>query len=256
MDRRYLVATLALAATFAIFSHELRNGHVAVLARGPLAMVAGRCTQSSTPQRVADDLQARVRTDQAEEAQMLAEMNLPVLRAEARAQAREAALQASQEIAASKCARETALREAERARREAERARQEARRMQHDVALSVSGNLASPIVFQMPDLPRIEERVVINTDAVQRQLKVVKVRLAQEQIDRINNAVEVATANLDNVNFAPLPPDEATVNPKCPMSSAWSRQMQSHYTNAVRNALHSIHNSMNSAKPKVGTGSL
>jgi hypothetical protein len=79
----------------------------------------------------------RLRPRYAEEARMLAEMNLPI----AMAQAKVAEEVARQNMAVTRCARETALREAQRARREAERAQREAMRMRERMA----HNNASPM---------------------------------------------------------------------------------------------------------------
>ena len=47
MERRYLIATLALAATFAACSHEMRGGHFAVLASQRLAALR-HCARASS----------------------------------------------------------------------------------------------------------------------------------------------------------------------------------------------------------------
>ena len=82
MERRYLVATLALVATFAIFSREFRSGHLANL---PCPRAALQAEIACAKHYLADQLVAKVRpfVDRGvpEEQQMVAELNLPVLAA-------------------------------------------------------------------------------------------------------------------------------------------------------------------------------
>lgn len=82
MERRYLVATLALVATFAIFSREFRSGRLDKL---PCSRAELQADVACAKQYVAERLAAKVRplVDRGvpEEAQMVAELNLPVLAA-------------------------------------------------------------------------------------------------------------------------------------------------------------------------------
>ncbi len=80
MERRYLAATLALVATFAIFSREFRSGHLANLPSSRTELISElKCAR----QYVTDQLLAKARPfiqrGVPEEAQMVAELNLPVL---------------------------------------------------------------------------------------------------------------------------------------------------------------------------------
>ena len=124
MERRYLVAALAIIATFAVFSHGFRTLEHVSLLYGHHA--AAKCNSDvSAASRFMGKVRTHLRPGYPEEAQLLAEMNLPI----AKAQAKVAEEVARQNMAAARCARATALREAERARREAERAQREAIRM-------------------------------------------------------------------------------------------------------------------------------
>ncbi len=130
MERRYLVATLAIIATFAVFSHGFRTlEHVSLLYRQHVgADLKAKCNaDASAASRFVGKVRTHLRPGYPEEAQMLAEMNLPI----AMAQAKAAEEMARQNMAAARCARETALREAQRARREATRMRE---RMAHSNA--------------------------------------------------------------------------------------------------------------------------
>ena len=58
MERRYLVATLALVATFAFFSREFRSGHLANL---PCPRAALKADLACARQYLADQLEAKLR---------------------------------------------------------------------------------------------------------------------------------------------------------------------------------------------------
>jgi hypothetical protein len=141
MERRYLVATLALVATFAIFSREFRAGYMAKLPRTGAEL---RADLACAKHYVADQLVAKVRpfVDRGipEEQQMVAELNLPVL---VRANEKVAESQAliAEQVAERNCeavqreqeramrAQETAQRAQERNLRAAERAQERASEM-------------------------------------------------------------------------------------------------------------------------------
>jgi hypothetical protein len=127
MERRYLVAALAIIAPFAVFSHGFRTLEHVSLLYGHHAGAKCNADASAASRFIG---KVRLRPGYPEEAQLLAEMNLPI----AKAQAKVAEEVARQNMAAARCARATALREAQRARREAERAQREATRMRNKTA--------------------------------------------------------------------------------------------------------------------------
>ena len=125
MERRYLVATLAVIATFAVFSNGLRTVEPALLSysQNAGANLKAKCNADTS---ALSHFMSKVRTylspDYPDEAQLMADMNLPI----AMAQAKAAEEVARQNIAAAQCARDTALRQAELGRREADRAQRQA----------------------------------------------------------------------------------------------------------------------------------
>ncbi len=122
MERRYLVATLAIIATFALFSRGLRSIEQRSLTLGQHvgADLRAKCdSDTSAASRFMGKVRTHLRPGYPEEAQLLAEMNLPI----AMAQAKAAEGIMRQNMAAAQCARATALREAERAQRQATRMR-------------------------------------------------------------------------------------------------------------------------------------
>ena len=138
MERRSLIATLALVATFAIFSRGLQSGHLAKPAC-PLSKLKAEI--ACAKHYLADQLVAKVHPFVAranpEEQQMVAELNLPVLTA-ANEQFAEVQAQIAQQMAEKQCdaatraqeqalrAQEIGLREQERGLRAAERAQERA----------------------------------------------------------------------------------------------------------------------------------
>ena len=79
MERRYLAATLALAATFAIFSGEFRSGH---LAKFPTSRVELQADLACAKHYVAEQMMAKLQPyldHTPEQAQIVAELNLPEL---------------------------------------------------------------------------------------------------------------------------------------------------------------------------------
>jgi hypothetical protein len=80
MERRYLAATLALAATFAIFSREFRSGHVAKFPTSRTQLQADiACVKHYVATQVMAKLEPYLDRATPEQAQMVAELNLPEL---------------------------------------------------------------------------------------------------------------------------------------------------------------------------------
>ena len=78
MERRYLVATLALVATFAIFSQAFGSGRLTKLPRSRADVQADiACVRRTVAERIVAQLQPYVGTSAPEQAQMVAELNLP-----------------------------------------------------------------------------------------------------------------------------------------------------------------------------------
>ena len=156
MERVYLVASLAIIVTFATLSSGFKS----------LQQLSQQCGQHpSALSRWVAELKTELHPADAEEAQMLAEMNLPL----AATQARLAEQATQQSLAAAQCARETALREAERARRDAARAQEQIAR---ETGLSVS-----PVSIDLKGLDGLDQRIQIKTAAIARQIAVQNARM-------------------------------------------------------------------------------
>lgn len=80
MERRYLVAAVALVATFAIFSQAFGSGRMAKLPRSRAEAQADiACVRRTVAQRIMAKLEPYVDSRAPEQAQMVAELNLPEL---------------------------------------------------------------------------------------------------------------------------------------------------------------------------------
>ena len=122
MERRYLAATLALAATFSIFSGEFRSGH---LAKFPTSRAELQADVACAKHYVAEQMMAKLQPYLAhtpEQAQIVAELNLPEL-ARAEQKVVDAQVSATERSAHQKCeVTLRAQREAMRAQKVSERA--------------------------------------------------------------------------------------------------------------------------------------
>src|SRR5271157_1012621 len=104
MERRYLVATLALVATFSIFSREFNAGRLSKLPSSKAEVLADlHCAKQYVAEQLMAKLEPLVDRTSPEQAQMVAELNLPevartaLMSAQSRAQAR------AQQSAKQKC---------------------------------------------------------------------------------------------------------------------------------------------------------
>jgi len=78
MERRYLAATIAMAATFAIFSHAFSSGLVTKLHDPRATLVSeARCAAQTLRTRLLDKVNHSLGTSNGEEAQLRVEFNLP-----------------------------------------------------------------------------------------------------------------------------------------------------------------------------------
>ena len=78
MERRYLAATVALAATFALFSHAFGSGLLAKLHEPRTTLISeAHCAAQMLKARLVDKLNQSLGSGSAEEAQLRVEFNLP-----------------------------------------------------------------------------------------------------------------------------------------------------------------------------------
>jgi hypothetical protein len=158
MERIYLVAALAMIVTFGGFSHGFQSLQQLSLKHSLRGQAASGPQCNSLPSIVSRWV-ARVKSEldpsSPEEAQMLAEMNVPI--AEMQAQAAEQA--AKQAQIAAEIARQTAIREAERAQRDAAKMHEQMARAGHSI-------MVAPMTIDLRGLDNLDQRIQIRTAAI------------------------------------------------------------------------------------------
>jgi len=208
MERRYLVAALAIVATFAVFSHGLQTLERVSLLYGQRAeaKLQAKChAEDSAVSRFMGKV--HLRPGYAEEAQMLAEMNLPVVMA----QAKVAEQMAQQNMAAAQCARARALREAERAQREATRMRERMSRTEAS---------AMPIAWDVNMAADVNQRVQARTAALAERIaaQTARLQMAADQVREVS--VRFSDSNTDGTMQQP---SSKYAGPKVPCKTTQSR---------------------------------
>jgi len=195
MERRYLVAALAIIATFAVFSrgfHALEAISFDHSQKNLKTMAAAKCWASSAALSIAK-VRARVHRDYPpEQAQLVAEMNLPAMESTIAEQ------MSRQEVAISRCAREKALQQAERAHRDAMRAQQDYVR-----AYAVPAVPATPApmayAFSSDLQQRIEAKTMARLAESQVKLQMAADKLSNIEIPTIDVETHVAPVVVPNV---------------------------------------------------------
>jgi len=182
MERRYLVAAVALIATFAITSRGFRALERASLVRSAHAQtLAAQQCPSSMAARALAKIHTHLRPRIPEEAQLLAEMNAPL----ANMQSTIAEQMSRQNQAIEQCARERAMRDAERAYRDAMRLQQQ---LTHSV-----GYISAPPAPIPPLPPDMDARIQKNA-ALAAKLAAANIKL---QIDPSQFAPFVHMDNME-----------------------------------------------------------
>jgi hypothetical protein len=182
MERRYLVAAVALIATFAITSRGFRALEHGSLVRSAHAqtLAAEQCPSSMAARALAK-IHTHLRPRIPEEAQLLAEMDAPL----ANMQSTISEQMSRQNQAIEQCARERAMRDAERAYRDA-------MRLQQQVTHSV-GYISAPPAPMPPLAPDVEVRIQKNA-ALAAKLAAANIKL---QIDASRFAPSVQMNNME-----------------------------------------------------------
>ncbi len=200
MERRYLVATLALVATFSIFSREFRSGDLAKLPRTRAELMADlHCAKQYVAEKVMAQLQPLVGPTAPEEAQIVAELNLPevvrtaLTNAEARAQAHVA-----QQTAQQKC--DVAL----RAQREASRAQEAAKRaVEIRIRAAEQGQRINDLaVIRAQEL---SERAVERAQHINLAATLRAQELAERSIERAQCALQKSRSKMERTQMQGMP---------------------------------------------------
>jgi hypothetical protein len=188
MERRYLVAALAIIATFAGLSrgfHALQQMSLNQ-SENYQAVAAARCWANSASQTVAK-VRAHFRHGYPpEQAQLVAEMNMPGMESTIAEQ------MSRQEAAISRCARDRALQQAERARRDVMRA-------QHDYAQAYAFSTPDPAAFAAAIPANLEQHIERTLAKDQMQLEIAQEKLANIELPVVDVHTEVSTITVPDV---------------------------------------------------------
>ncbi len=237
MERRYLVAALAIIATFAGFSRGFQSLQRISLSHAEHLGVAAHAKCGAAAARAAAKIRTRLRPRYPEEAQLLAEMNVPIARLEARV-----ADQLARQDAASQCARAAAQQEALRVHRDAMRMREKMLRA------NVGGTMA-PISFQVELPGKLDQRIDIDTAVLAKQLATQQVKL---QIAA--NKLQAASLRIADSDVSVIDTDDSgdpissnvAIHVHCNGQSLTQRQAERSAREAVHNAMRQAEYSFNS----------
>ena len=197
MERRYLVAALAIIATFAVFSrgfHALQAMSFDHSDRNFKTMAAAKCWANSAAMNLAR-VRAHLRHGYPpEQAQLVAEMNLPGMESSIAEQ------MSRQDEAITRCAREKAMQQAERAQRDAARIRQEyARTYAHAYAHARPAPMAFAIPPSSDFQQRMEEKAMAQLAENQVKLQIAAEKLANIEIPAIEVDTHVDPVVVPNI---------------------------------------------------------
>lgn len=179
MERRYLVAVLAMIAAFAATSHGFRAlQQMSVVHVRHSGAMAHSMHEPSCAARALAKIRTRLRPRYPEEAQLLAEMNVPLANMETIEEQ-----MARQNSAVAQCATAQAIRDADRARRDA-------MRMQQNMTHAAEQASLGPMALEM-NLPsdldqRINAALASRMAASNVKLQVLADKLRQSSM-RIDN---------------------------------------------------------------------
>lgn len=184
MERRYLVAALAIIATFAITSRGFRAlEHLAVVHAAHAQTLAAPQCPSSVAARALAKIHTHLRPHIPEEAALLAEMNAPLVNM----QSTIAEQMSRQNQAIAQCARERAMRDAERAYRDAMRLQEQ---LKHTASYRYNYSYSIPTAPIAPLPPDFETRIQAKTAAIAAKLAANNVKL-QIDADQFGPSVQV-----------------------------------------------------------------
>ncbi|MGA2905058.1 MAG: hypothetical protein ABSD98_14590 [Candidatus Korobacteraceae bacterium] len=186
MERRYLVAVVVMSATFAATSHGFRALQKISLAhaRHSGAMAHSRCDPSAALRALAR-ICTRLRPRYPEDAQLLAEMNVPFANMETTM----AEQMAQRNSAIAQCAGAQAMWDAERARRDA-------MRMQEKMTRAVEQAGAAPMALEINLPSDLDQRI-------QTQMAILTARLAANgaKLQIASDKLRESSIQLENLNL-------------------------------------------------------
>jgi hypothetical protein len=199
MERRYLAATLALVATFAIFSREFRSGPLAKLPRTRAELQADvACAKHYVAEQLMAKLQPFVDRAAPEQAQMVAELNLPEI---VRVQQRDAQAQAvlAQQAAQHQCAA------AMRAQRTALRAQEAAQQRAFEIRIRAAEQGQRISDLAVVRAQELSERAMERAQRVDLRATLRAQELAERPIERTQCALEKSRSKMQRSQLQGMP---------------------------------------------------
>jgi 16S rRNA C967 or C1407 C5-methylase (RsmB/RsmF family) len=182
MERRYLVAALAIIATFAVVSRGFRSLERLSLRHAPQLEAITKLKSEVGAAQALAKVQSRLNSAYPNEAQLLAEMNVPL----GSVQARLAEQLAKQKLQAAQSARASAL-------WEADRARQQAMKLREKMARSNTSFPMEPISFEVNLSDDVQQQIDANTAALERRLAAQQLRM-----QKVANRLQASLNNFDS----------------------------------------------------------
>ncbi len=229
MERRYLVAALAIIATFAVSTrgfHSLEQlsmkhaRYFGAIQRAELmarteAVAKAQCGANAAA-RAAAKVRTHLRPRYPEEAQLLAEMNVPIASAEMRV----AEQMVRQNLIATQCARAAAQREAERAHRQAQRMRQN---MAHAMVKGLPNTISLQVTLPSDFEQRIEEKAAVMAAHIAAQN--VKVQMAANKFQEASvQFAEPVVTTEDEEDTSDQGSSTVRTHSRCKNKTTWQQQ--------------------------------
>lgn len=215
MERRYLAAILAMAATFAVFSNGLQSKLVdRFLQQKPDLVSEMKCATRAVGAKLLAKINPSLRPEDLDAARLLAKLNLfgpdtsptapPAPPVAPELPEPPAAIQAQLAAAQVDCpevieAQEKALRSAERMQRNVERMQAKLEKSQHIIVRAQE--MLEPVVFEVPSAEEINRQVQMSIATAQARAaaQAVQVRVATKALT--NAQREVANLKLEDMNI-------------------------------------------------------
>jgi hypothetical protein len=190
MERRYLAAILAMAATFALVSRAVESGLAQRALKNPPSLMSGlKCATRAVGAKLLARISPSLRPEDLDAVRLLAKLNLggfsarpavPQSPAEP-VQIRIAAPVSQMDCAEMQRAQEQAIRNAERMQRDSERMQLDMQRMQAKME-RVQNRLeirtqafAEPVVVELPSAAEIDRQVELSIGASKAQMAHLKI---------------------------------------------------------------------------------
>jgi hypothetical protein len=238
MERRYLVAALAIVATFAGFSRGFQSlQRISLQHAEHLGVAAKAQREAGAAVRAAAKIRTHLRPRYPEEAQLLAEMNVPIARLEARV-----ADQLARQDAAGQCARAAAQQEALRVHRDAMKLREKMLRAN-------AGGAMAPISFQVQLPGNLDQRIELDTAALAKRLAAqqVKLQIAANQMQAASFRISVSDLPVvDTDDNGDQVSGDGAIHVHCNGKSSRERQAERSARDAPRDAMRQMEYSFNS----------